>query len=840
MASLTDTLATVDSGRRPIAAPDANENTFIGGLASIGKNLLKVGEAASARQATNAANAAELAAFRLRANPPMEFDPVIPDAANTVDPEMPVAPGEVTRTAERLGQLQTGAAQGRISLTRLQVETEAAYADLMQQFPGQEAVIAQTLRGAGVEHYLIRGITDATDEATFERESDQARRNTLRELATGAGYEGPPEFLERKGLEVARSTNEYNAAVRNLQLENLRRETEGTDPATAKAEREADEAAVLSASTGQDSALLTPFFTRLGVLAQSSGPGFERNVQEIGTQFNQAIEVYRLQRIERLRAMGASEAVIKATNDNLNQIQSSVTSIISGPASRIQATTRTLKFMEDSLSLDSVGSLTLFRQAAQILGSERAVNELFSDDPALGLTPETIAALKDERRRAAAHLGEPEGTQALRNLAAIRAGRASLQDMTPADAARVAPNVYRSFNGSVKAINEGVATNGEVSAYINTAGELANLGVNMAPGGQTTLNTIQFVANGLGSTANIRALREAQKSQPERTREVIQTTRLAMQRAIQVGQQVRVNDYDGALETYFNTTSGRWDVRVNTERYNRFLRTNGMASGLTRPGTYDPATGRTERVPLLTPEQFRAREWAKRNTGGIRDKVDALNEALDFMVVTTQDEDIVANLRLNERQYRSLYATGVMPRGANAKNDPAEIRTAFERLGQDIQTFTQDVATNPATSSEESRRISGERATPTGARNERNNNAGNIEDGPFARRQPGYTGVEPAGRFATFDTPEHGEAAADNLLANSYIAKGFDTPTEIINRWAPGPENTLEQRTNYADYVAGRLGIKPGDTVPPNRIRALRQAMKEFEGGQRVRGTIPN
>ena len=44
----------------------------------------------------------------------------------------------------------------------------------------------------------------------------------------------------------------------------------------------------------------------------------------------------------------------------------------------------------------------------------------------------------------------------------------------------------------------------------------------------------------------------------------------------------------------------------------------------------------------------------------------------------------------------------------------------------------------------------------------RNNNPLNIEDGDFARSQPGYVGSD--GRFAQFQTPQHGVAAADSLL----------------------------------------------------------------------------
>jgi hypothetical protein len=60
----------------------------------------------------------------------------------------------------------------------------------------------------------------------------------------------------------------------------------------------------------------------------------------------------------------------------------------------------------------------------------------------------------------------------------------------------------------------------------------------------------------------------------------------------------------------------------------------------------------------------------------------------------------------------------------------------------------------------------------------RTNNGGALEDGPFARSQPGYTGTDPSDRFATFATPEAGAAAQVALLRGRYIAKGQNTIQE--------------------------------------------------------------
>lgn len=115
----------------------------------------------------------------------------------------------------------------------------------------------------------------------------------------------------------------------------------------------------------------------------------------------------------------------------------------------------------------------------------------------------------------------------------------------------------------------------------------------------------------------------------------------------------------------------------------------------------------------------------------------------------------------------------------------------------------------------------------------RNNNALNIEDGPFAKSQPGYAGSD--GRFAKFQTPEHGVSAA-NALLDTYDSKhGLNTVAGIVNRWAPPTDgnNTMA----YASDVAGKLGIDPNAPVPPAMRPQLIAAMAQHENGTATPGT---
>lgn len=92
-------------------------------------------------------------------------------------------------------------------------------------------------------------------------------------------------------------------------------------------------------------------------------------------------------------------------------------------------------------------------------------------------------------------------------------------------------------------------------------------------------------------------------------------------------------------------------------------------------------------------------------------------------------------------------------------------------------------------------------------RGTRNNNPGNIEDGPFARSLPGYAGTD--GRFALFDTPEAGRAANDALMQR-YGQQGLNTPLKIISRYAPPGENDTQA---YAEAVASALGVRVNDPI---------------------------
>lgn len=125
-------------------------------------------------------------------------------------------------------------------------------------------------------------------------------------------------------------------------------------------------------------------------------------------------------------------------------------------------------------------------------------------------------------------------------------------------------------------------------------------------------------------------------------------------------------------------------------------------------------------------------------------------------------------------------------------------------------------------------------ASPTGGPNgkgrtraERNNNPGNIEDGAFAKRQPGYAGTD--GRFAKFATAQQGFEAMVRLLNGSgYRGQGRDTIMSILKKYAPSSDNN--NLSAYASNVERQTGFNRNQHLNQMQIMAVAKAMAKHEG----------
>ncbi|EHK8924191.1 hypothetical protein ACKAXX_004692, partial [Escherichia coli] len=127
-----------------------------------------------------------------------------------------------------------------------------------------------------------------------------------------------------------------------------------------------------------------------------------------------------------------------------------------------------------------------------------------------------------------------------------------------------------------------------------------------------------------------------------------------------------------------------------------------------------------------------------------------------------------------------------------------------------------------------SRRAVADSGSSDRTRGIRNNNPGNLE---YSKTNPwvGQTGDD--GRFAKFETPEHGiRALGRNLM--SYQRQGIDTVSEIINRWAPPTDKN--DTMSYIKAVCEQLGVsadEPLDASNPDILKALCAAIIHHENG---------
>lgn len=115
------------------------------------------------------------------------------------------------------------------------------------------------------------------------------------------------------------------------------------------------------------------------------------------------------------------------------------------------------------------------------------------------------------------------------------------------------------------------------------------------------------------------------------------------------------------------------------------------------------------------------------------------------------------------------------------------------------------------------------------ARGMRNNNPGNLVASDWVQKLPGYKGTD--GKFAIFDTPDHGAAALDQNLT-SYGSKGINTPLGIASTWAPASDNN--NPNSYGGQIAKALGVGPNDKIDmtdPSIRNKVAQAIGLVENG---------
>ena len=168
---------------------------------------------------------------------------------------------------------------------------------------------------------------------------------------------------------------------------------------------------------------------------------------------------------------------------------------------------------------------------------------------------------------------------------------------------------------------------------------------------------------------------------------------------------------------------------------------------------------------------------------------------------------------------RGLDISGLPPQYPGHERTKA-FAAQFQPITQQLQSYGQQVIPVGG---------AGASGVPRGIRN---NNPLNIEAGSFTQSMPGFQGSD--GRFAKFETPEQGMAAADALLMR-YGMQGRNTIQAIVSKWAPASDGN--DVGGYAARVATAMGVRPDEPIPMEDAttrQRLAQAMAAVEVGPRA------
>ncbi len=108
----------------------------------------------------------------------------------------------------------------------------------------------------------------------------------------------------------------------------------------------------------------------------------------------------------------------------------------------------------------------------------------------------------------------------------------------------------------------------------------------------------------------------------------------------------------------------------------------------------------------------------------------------------------------------------------------------------------------------------------------RNNNPGNLKDGPFTKAQPGYAGSD--GTFAKFDSPDDGKSALRNMLQRDMAKSGDMSPAQYVEaKYSPDKDNAPGQSKAYGEFLQKEAGGGGGGGAQQYTPPDLREEIKK-------------
>ena len=706
----------------------------------------------------------------------------------------------MTKIGSQVTRTQAGVNQGRMPAIAIEGLANKLFNEgISRGIPA--GLIAKSFKDAGIDAFHAYDATVGDSEAADKaKQEERAAAYKAGATALGPATEGKTEdevvlagrqklqddaVLEAKSKQVAMQTSLNQSTQGDIRFN----------------QEQGDRDAGNLTSLGFDNA--TAAFTKSLLQVTNSAATPERGSDTTFEMKNAKIEALapqyyaqvKEQFLNKMRASGSSPSAVAQASAAMDD---KIKGILGGMAAGGQAYKNSVDLIGKSFGLR-------MQESAPLVAQMKALGIDYSTMPELMnvLDGPTKARLGSQLKGILADgLVDSAEKTTFKNLVAVATGKANITDIDSSAGRRAIVQqaaAYTNANNAKIARGEG-----DGQTWMAMGRQVAIGASSLTPQNSSAdLYKATTVLAGRGTIDAINKLRSGSDTREEA--ELLGSAkRAAAARLLQASHSKLNATLQGGSDKYqllnFNQSTGQFEFKFNDRAWGR--RTN--ASAPVGAGAPSYASGIGARVADKQPPSEEARQLLA-----------AMNGNLSFLTRTGEwDSD---GPKGTNREIATFWATGRTPESEKAKGGKSGGRTSLY-AAQDalIESGSKipDIETAPS----------------GGSRGERNNNEGNLEDSPFTRAQPGYKGSD--GRFAQFETPEHGRAAQGKLLANNYIAKGYNTVAKVIGRYAPRSDNA-GSFDNYVAYVAKRLNVNMNDTLTPAIAQQLAQAMREFETGKR-------
>lgn len=716
----------------------------------------------------------------------------------------------------KIEKVRKALVQGRVSQSVVDLQTRNIIDKFLATNPDQASELAAALKDRGIDDPFVRSIEVARDAESFVKERERAAVKAATDAAgaVGATVYNPDGTIDlgatiRSGTVILQENDKFQRAKQQVEL--VQTQVNVDEKVRTAAKQEFEDVSLAAAYKTADE-FSNSTVTSLVSLSNSirTPEQFNKFVTESVPLARQSLQTGKSRLIQQL-GNNVSPAVYQKINDLVDKQIQAVDDLVTGDASVVKTRMEALKMFEVQMGLSKAQSFPLWNYYSQIFGQGALVEAVTAGNIASLIPKEEVEAL---RQQVATGIKTREGQQAdlaASNFALLISGTAKLEDLDPEQQRKQIPRLmaataqhaqtivntgggptnYNAFVASLAGTSNAVSTSIQPStvtlpSFINATNALTAGGTNGRP----------MVASAVLRLAQI-------PGYEDEARALANSVNISSMQLINGSEKlVREVSKDGIYNVRFNERTSRYEVVTDQAKLQAAIK-NTRALNTIVFGSAGQSTS--------APSGKEATALA--NT---------MNSLVANMASMRELDPTFRGTNVSFEEAKAFFATGKTP--ASLKSAIKEEKSAAQKFEEASAAFNK-AAQAASEINIQQRQEAVDRSKPRGIRN---NNPGNIEFGTFARRQ-GATGSD--GRFATFETPEQGIVAAENLL-KSYISRGTNTIEKIVSRWAPPSENNTEA---YINQVVKRTGIDrkaPISAADAATLRKIVNAKIWVENGQ--------